>query len=247
VSPQASRAPTLIPAIDLKEGLCVRLVQGRFEDATVYGDDPAAMARRWESLGAEWIHLVDLDASLGRGGNRRAVSAIRAAVGARLELGGGIKSMGAVEFWLGEGIDRLVMGTAVVENPGLVERAAALFPGRIAAALDSLGLGLRTWGWERGAKEGLLEVAAGLPSLGVSVAIHTDVGRDGTQAGPNIPLAKEVARASGLPTIISGGVSGLGDLEDIRRLAPELAGAIAGKALYAGTLDFREGLQALQG
>ncbi|MDR2339551.1 MAG: 1-(5-phosphoribosyl)-5-((5-phosphoribosylamino)methylideneamino)imidazole-4-carboxamide isomerase [Deltaproteobacteria bacterium] len=237
----------LIPAIDLKDGKCVRLVRGEFDQATVYGHDPAIMALHWESQGAEWIHLVDLDASLGESGNRRAVESIRESVKAKLQLGGGIKDMRSVDFWIGAGIDRLIMGTALLEDPGLVRKAAGRHPGKIAAALDSKGTALRTWGWKVDAGRDLLETAASLASLGISLVIHTDVSRDGTQEGPNIPLTKEVAKASGLPTVISGGISGPGDLAAIRDGAPELYGAISGKALYAGTLSFGEGLAALAG
>jgi phosphoribosylformimino-5-aminoimidazole carboxamide ribotide isomerase len=235
----------LIPAIDLKDGKCVRLVKGLFDRMTVYGDDPAAMARRWEGLGAEWIHLVDLDASLGKTTNREAIKAIREAVSAKLQLGGGIKGMEAVDHFLGMGIDRVIMGTAIIESPGLVAQAARAWPGRIAAALDASGRSLRTWGWKKDGGKDLIETAKGLADMGVSIAIHTDVERDGTQDGPNVALSLEVAEASGLPTIVSGGIAGLADVRKVREEAPGLYGVITGKAIYAGTLDFREGLAAL--
>ncbi|MDR3154601.1 MAG: 1-(5-phosphoribosyl)-5-[(5-phosphoribosylamino)methylideneamino] imidazole-4-carboxamide isomerase [Deltaproteobacteria bacterium] len=231
----------LIPAIDLKDGKCVRLVQGDFERSTVYGLDPAETARGWERSGAALIHLVDLDASTGADANRAAVEAIRDAVSCPLQLGGGIKDMNAAERWIERGIDCLVMGTAVSENPGLVREASSRFPGRIAAALDSRGGILKTWGWRRDTGRGLLEAAASLKELGVSLVIHTDVDRDGTQDGPNIALAKEVAKVSGLPTVVSGGISGEADVKAVKAQAPELYGIITGKALYAGTLDFTKG------
>ncbi|MDR1313740.1 MAG: 1-(5-phosphoribosyl)-5-((5-phosphoribosylamino)methylideneamino)imidazole-4-carboxamide isomerase [Deltaproteobacteria bacterium] len=231
----------LIPAIDLKDGKCVRLVQGDFARSTVYGEDPAEVARQWERAGAALIHLVDLDASAGSDANRAAVEAIRGAVSCPLELGGGVKSMDSVDFWMEREIDRLVMGTAVSDNPGLVREASAKYPGKIAAALDSRGGVLKTWGWRRDGGRNLLEAAASLKELGVSLVIHTDVERDGTQLGPNIGLASEVAKVSGLPTVISGGVSGPGDILAVKAQAPELYGIISGKALYAGTLDFSRG------
>ncbi|MDR2199838.1 MAG: 1-(5-phosphoribosyl)-5-((5-phosphoribosylamino)methylideneamino)imidazole-4-carboxamide isomerase [Deltaproteobacteria bacterium] len=237
----------LIPAIDLKDGKCVRLLQGRFDEATVYGDDPALMARRWEGLGAEWIHLVDLDASRGRGENFRAVSAIRESVKASLQLGGGIKDLEKAERWFSRGVDRLVMGTAILENLRLVEKVCARHPGRIAAALDTADGKLKTWGWTREGVGGLEETAKVLRETGISLAIHTDILRDGTRNGPNIALAREVALLSGLPTIVSGGISGLEDLRRIKDEAPELHGAIAGKALYAGDLDFARGKELLSG
>ncbi|MDR1040351.1 MAG: 1-(5-phosphoribosyl)-5-[(5-phosphoribosylamino)methylideneamino] imidazole-4-carboxamide isomerase [Deltaproteobacteria bacterium] len=231
----------LIPAIDLKDGRCVRLIQGDFARSTVYGEDPAEMARNWENAGASLIHLVDLDASAGNDANRAAVEAIRDAVSCPLELGGGIKSMESVEYWLDREVDRLVMGTAVTENPGLVREACERYPGRIAAALDSRGGTLATWGWRRDGGRDLLEAAASLKEMGVSLVIHTDIERDGTQLGPNIELSSEVARVSGLPTIISGGISGPNDVGAVKARAPELYGIISGKALYAGTLDFSRG------
>jgi phosphoribosylformimino-5-aminoimidazole carboxamide ribotide isomerase len=235
----------LIPAIDLKDGKCVRLYRGRFDQATVYGDDPALTAIHWEGQGARLIHLVDLDASLGRDSNRRAISSIRESVKAELQLGGGMKSMEAVDFWLGEGIDRVIMGTALSEDPRLVERACSRWPGRIAAAVDAEGDRLKTWGWQG---EGPLTVSGLLPRLkgmGLSLVIYTDTERDGTQEGPNIPSTVKASELSGLPTVISGGISSLDDLIRIRAEAPGLFGAISGKALYAKTLDFREGAKAL--
>ncbi|MDR1546646.1 MAG: 1-(5-phosphoribosyl)-5-[(5-phosphoribosylamino)methylideneamino] imidazole-4-carboxamide isomerase [Deltaproteobacteria bacterium] len=235
----------LIPAIDLKDGLCVRLLRGRFEDATVYGRDPAAMARRWADAGAEWIHLVDLDGSLGFSeANLQAVAAVRAATDRRLQLGGGLKSLDALERWFDQGLDRLILGTAVCENPALVEAAAGRWPGRVAAALDASGRRLRVWGWQKDGGLDLLETAERLPDLGVSLIIHTDVDRDGAQEGPNLELAAEVAEVSGLPTVVSGGISGLEDLRAVRLRAaaqPRLTGVISGRALYEGTLDFQAG------
>jgi phosphoribosylformimino-5-aminoimidazole carboxamide ribotide isomerase len=231
----------LIPAIDLKDGQCVRLVQGRFEDKTVYGRDPAAMAERWASLGARLIHLVDLDGSIGRGGpNRKAISAIRGAVAVGLQLGGGLKDIDSLAAWFDLGLDRLIVGTAVCENPKMVEKAAGRWPGRLAAALDASGRELRVWGWQKGGGLDLLETAAGLRDLGVAMVIHTDVDRDGTQSGPNIPMAQEVMARSGLPTVVSGGVSGEADLVAVKE-AGGFFGAISGKALYEGTLDFPSG------
>jgi phosphoribosylformimino-5-aminoimidazole carboxamide ribotide isomerase len=239
----------LIPAIDLKDGLCVRLLRGRFEESTIYGRDPAAMARRWDEAGAEWIHLVDLDASLGDDRpNLKAVEAVRAATSRRLQLGGGLKSMKAMERLFDLGVDRLIMGTAVCENPALVEAAAARWPGRVAAALDASGRALKTWGWREDGGVDLLETAARLKSMGVSLVVHTDVDRDGAQVGPNLDLSVQVSEISGLPTLISGGVAGLDDLKalkDRRRSAPGLIGAISGRALYEGTLDYRSGASML--
>ncbi|MDR2302545.1 MAG: 1-(5-phosphoribosyl)-5-[(5-phosphoribosylamino)methylideneamino] imidazole-4-carboxamide isomerase [Deltaproteobacteria bacterium] len=235
----------LIPAIDLKDGQCVRLVQGRFEDKTVYGTDPAAMARRWADLGAKLIHLIDLDGSLGESEpNRQAIMAIRREVKIPLQLGGGLKTMDNLAAWFDLGLDRLILGTAVCENPQLVEKASARWPGRVAAALDASGRTLKVWGWCRDGGRDLLETAALLKNLGVSLIIHTDVDRDGTKAGPNLEMATKVRQSSGLPTIVSGGISGEGDLRAIKNVGG-FFGVISGKALYEGNLDFASGLALL--
>jgi phosphoribosylformimino-5-aminoimidazole carboxamide ribotide isomerase len=231
----------LIPAIDLKDGQCVRLVQGRFEDKTVYGTDPLAMARRWADLGAKLIHLVDLDGSLGDGNpNRAAIAAIRSGLGVELQLGGGLKAMDHLSAWFDLGVDRLILGTAVSENPALVEKAAARWPGRVAAALDASGRTLKVWGWRKDGGGDLLETASRLKNMGVSLIIHTDVDRDGTRAGPNLEMAAAVREISGLPTVVSGGISGESDLRAVKA-AGGFFGAISGKALYEGSLDFKAG------
>ncbi|MDR0882497.1 MAG: 1-(5-phosphoribosyl)-5-[(5-phosphoribosylamino)methylideneamino]imidazole-4-carboxamide isomerase [Candidatus Adiutrix sp.] len=233
----------LIPAIDLKNGQCVRLYQGRFEAKTVYGDDPAAVAARWAAEGAEWLHLVDLDGSLGdSAANRQALTAIRQQVGLKLELGGGIRSLETADRWFDLGLDRLILGTLACEDPDLTARIAAKYPGRVAVALDAVGREVRVRGWKESGGRDLLEIAAGLKGLGAALVIYTDVERDGTQAGPNVADTREVAKISGLPTICSGGIATVNDLEAIGPLAADgVVGAISGKALYEGTLDFRAG------
>ncbi|MDR2422380.1 MAG: 1-(5-phosphoribosyl)-5-[(5-phosphoribosylamino)methylideneamino] imidazole-4-carboxamide isomerase [Deltaproteobacteria bacterium] len=230
---------TLYPAIDLKAGRCVRLSQGRFEAETVYGNDPVAMARRWVGQGAEWIHLVNLDGSLGhQSANREAIAAMVKEVPARYQLGGGIRSLEAMEAWLDLGVERLILGTLVCESPELAEKACARFPGRLAASLDSIGTRLKVRGWLEDGGQDVLTTAAGLKKMGFSLAIHTDVERDGLLTGPNLALAAEVAKASGLPTLVAGGVAGPQDLWALKNLnAPGLIGAISGRAIYEGTLD----------
>jgi phosphoribosylformimino-5-aminoimidazole carboxamide ribotide isomerase len=237
----------LFPAIDLKEGKCVRLYKGRFEEKTVYGDDPAAMAERWANAGAEWLHMVDLDGSLGdSAANRAAIQAIRARVGLKMQLGGGIRSLDVIRQWFGLGLDRLILGTAVCENPGLLEAAAATFPGRLAVGLDAVGEDLRVRGWKESGGYNLFAMAASLKNLGAAVIIYTDVERDGTGEGPNLENTRRVAEVSGLPAIASGGVATLDDLRALRPLEKSgVIGAISGKALYAGTLDFAAGQKLL--
>ncbi|UQZ90644.1 1-(5-phosphoribosyl)-5-[(5-phosphoribosylamino)methylideneamino]imidazole-4-carboxamide isomerase [Deltaproteobacteria bacterium Smac51] len=237
----------LFPAIDLKDGKCVRLYKGRFEEQTIYGEDPAAMAGRWAEAGAKWLHLVDLDGSLGdSSANRAALEAIRKRVDLKMQLGGGIRSLDIVRRWFDLGVERLIMGTVVCENPALVEQAAAEFPGRIAVGLDAVGEDVRVRGWKESGGHKLFDVAASLKNLGAAVVIYTDVERDGTGVGPNIENTRRVAEVSGLPTIASGGVSTLEDLVALKPLGPSgVIGAISGKALYAGTLDFARGRELL--
>ncbi|MDR3037994.1 MAG: 1-(5-phosphoribosyl)-5-[(5-phosphoribosylamino)methylideneamino]imidazole-4-carboxamide isomerase, partial [Candidatus Adiutrix sp.] len=228
----------LLPAIDLKEGSCVRLRQGRFEERTVYGRDPAAVAERWAEAGAEWLHLVDLDGSLGDSrANRRALLDILGRVKLKLQLGGGVRSREAADRWFDLGLDRLIMGTVACEQPALVAEVAAGYPGRLAVALDAIGRQVRVRGWRESGGVDLFEAAAGLKDLGVALVIYTDVERDGTRAGPNVESTRQVARLSGLPTICSGGVAALGDLEAVKPLAADgVVGVISGKALYEGSL-----------
>jgi phosphoribosylformimino-5-aminoimidazole carboxamide ribotide isomerase len=192
---------------------------------------------------------VDLDGSLGHNEeNRKAIAAVRKAVKVELQLGGGLKTLESLAAWFDLGLDRLILGTAVCENPSLVEQACSHWPGKVAAALDASGRDLKVWGWCRDGGRDLLETAACLRNQGVSLIIHTDVDRDGTREGPNLELASLVAETSGLPTIISGGVSGLEDLKAARDFGQKgFYGIISGKALYEEMLDFVSGDRILNG
>ena len=239
----------LFPAIDLKDGACVRLFKGRFEEQTVYSRDPAAMAENWAEAGAEWLHLVDLDASLGNSrANRRALLDIIDRVSLKLQLGGGIRSLEDAERWFDLGLDRLILGTVVCERPDLASEIAARYPGRLAVALDAAGNRVRIRGWQTDSGADLFETAAGLRNLGAALVIYTDVERDGARLGPNIESTRQVARVSGLPTVCSGGVSSLEDLAALKTLAADgVVGVISGKALYEGDLDFAAGQALLRG
>jgi phosphoribosylformimino-5-aminoimidazole carboxamide ribotide isomerase len=236
---------TLFPAIDLKDGRCVRLFKGRFNEATVYGDDPVAMAQRWVNEGANYLHLVNLDGSIGlKNANLAAIRNIVKSVPVKLQLGGGVRTLEDMKAWLDLGVDRLILGTVICEDPKLVAKAASLFPTRLAASLDSVGERLKIRGWLEDGGQDVLTAASRLKDLGVSVVIHTDVDRDGAQSGPNLELAAKVAQAADLPTIVAGGVSGLKDLLALRDLqAPNIIGAITGRAIYEGTLDLAAGLK----
>lgn len=231
------------------KGDAFRLLQGRFDQETVYGHDPAAMARRWAEAGAEWIHLVDLDGSVGsRPVNQEAVLAIREAVSVNLELGGGIRDLETITFYLESGLNRIILGTAALQNPALVKEAASLFPGRIAVGLDARGSQIMVQGWTEATNQDLIDLARRYEDLGVAVLIYTDIDRDGMRTGPNLERTRDLARAVNIPVIASGGVK---DLEDIKQLLPleadNVIGIITGKALYEGSLDFTQALALVSG
>ena len=232
----------VIPAIDLKEGRCVRLLQGKFDQETVYGDDPAAMARRWADQGAELIHLVDLDGSVGQKPvNREAILAIRDAVKVKLELGGGIRDMDTISFYLGHGIDRVILGTAAHRDPELVRGAAGRFPGRIVVGIDARGSKVVVEGWTEDTGQDYIDLARFFQGMGVAAIIYTDVDRDGMRTGPNLERTRTLAKSIDIPVIASGGVK---DIDDIKALLPleadGVVGVISGKALYEGNLDFKQ-------
>ncbi len=235
----------LYPAIDLKDGQCVRLLRGEMEAATVFGDDPAAQARAFEAAGAEWLHLVDLNGAFaGRPVNADAVAAILDAVSLPVQLGGGIREMATVERWVEAGVARVILGTAAVENPGLVREAAATFPGRVAVGLDARRGKVATRGWAETTDTNATDLARAFEDAGVAAIIYTDIDRDGAMAGPNIPATEALARAVSIPVIASGGVSSLADLVALRNTGA-IAGAISGRALYDGAIDLHDALAAL--
>ena len=227
----------VIPAIDLKDGVCVRLLQGRAEDVTVYSDDPVAMARRWVSLGAELIHIVDLDGAFtGEQKNIEAVKLIREAVDVGLELGGGIREIQRIEMLVAMGIERVILGTVAAERPELVAEACERFPGRIIAGIDANDGMVATKGWTEttGMQAGLL--ALKMQGMGVSGIIYTDISRDGMMTGPNVEATAAMVQSTGVPVIASGGVSSLTDIKRLSEI-PGIFGAITGKALYSGAMD----------
>ena len=235
----------LYPAIDLKDGNCVRLLRGDMEAATVFGTDPAAQALAFQQAGARWLHLVDLNGAFaGRPVNAAAVESILAAVSIPLQLGGGIRDMETIGFWLDRGVRRVILGTVAVENPALVTEAAQRFPGRIAVGIDARGGRVATRGWAQETEVMATDLARSFEHAGVAAIIYTDIDRDGAMQGPNVAATAALARAVSIPVIASGGVSRLEDLIELRD-SGVIAGAISGRALYDGAIDLAQALQAL--
>lgn len=235
----------LYPAIDLKDGNCVRLLRGDMEAATVFGTDPAAQARAFQDAGAEWLHLVDLNGAFeGKPVNAAAVEAILAATDIPAQLGGGIRDMATIESWLDRGLTRVILGTVAVENPDLVREAADAFPGRIAVGIDARAGKVATRGWATETDVNATDLARRFQDVGVAAIIYTDIDRDGAMGGPNIHATEALARAVTIPVIASGGVSSLADLKALDD-TKVIAGAISGRALYDGALDLRQALAAL--
>jgi phosphoribosylformimino-5-aminoimidazole carboxamide ribotide isomerase len=234
----------LFPAIDLKDGQCVRLKLGEMAQATVFNDDPAAQARAFQAQGFEYLHIVDLNGAFaGRPVNGPAVEAILGAVTIPVQLGGGIRDLATIEAWLGKGVRRVILGTAAVRDPRLVRDACRAFPGRIAVGIDARGGKVAVEGWAETSELSAAELAQRFEGAGVAAIVYTDIDRDGILKGLNLPATAALAGATSIPVIASGGLAGLDDIEALLR--PEyrrLAGAIAGRALYDGRLDAKQAL-----
>lgn len=235
----------LYPAIDLKDGNCVRLLRGDMQEATIFGTDPAAQARAFQDAGAQYLHLVDLNGAFaGHPVNAAAVEAILAAITIPAQLGGGIRDIATIESWLSRGLDRVILGTVAVEDPALVIEAASAFPGRIAVGIDARRGRVATRGWATETDIDATDLARQFQDAGVAALIYTDIDRDGAMGGPNLAATEALARAVSIPVIASGGVSTLADLQALAATGV-IAGAITGRALYDGAIDLREALTAL--
>ena len=235
----------LYPAIDLKDGQCVRLLRGEMAAATVFGDDPAAQAAACVGAGSRWLHLVDLNGAFaGHPVNAAAVEAILARVDVPCQLGGGIRDMATIEMWLAKGLARVILGTVAVENPDLVRQAARAFPGQVAVGIDARGGFVATRGWAEETRVQAVDLARRFEDAGVAAIIYTDIDRDGAMQGPNIAATEALARSVAIPVIASGGVSRMGDLLALRDTGV-IAGAISGRALYDGAIDLADALRAL--
>jgi phosphoribosylformimino-5-aminoimidazole carboxamide ribotide isomerase len=241
-------AVILFPAIDLKDGQCVRLKLGDMAQATVFNDDPAAQARHFEQQGFAWLHLVDLNGAFaGKPVNEGAIDAILGAVSMPVQLGGGIRSLAHVETWLGKGIRRVILGTVALRDPALVRQACRLFPGRIAVGIDAKGGRVAVEGWAETSELTAVELARRFSDAGVAAIIFTDIDRDGVLKGLNIESTLELARSVPIPVIASGGLASMDDIE--RLLQPDcriLEGAISGRALYDGRIDVTRALKLIR-
>ena len=236
----------LYPAIDLKDGQCVRLLRGEMEAATVFGDDPAAQALKFQAAGCEWLHLVDLNGAFaGQPVNGAAVEAILKSVKVPAQLGGGIRDIATIAMWLEKGLSRVILGTVAVENPTLVREAARAFPSQIAVGIDARKGRVATKGWATETDVMATDLALSFQDAGVAAIIYTDIDRDGAMQGPNIEATVALARGVSIPVIASGGVSRMEDLIALRDTGV-IAGAISGRALYDGAIDLAAALNTLK-
>jgi len=238
----------LFPAIDLKEGVCVRLEQGDMARARIFNRDPAVQAQAFETQGFEYLHIVDLDGAFaGKPMNAAAVERILEAVSMPVQLGGGIRDMATVEGWLGKGITRVIIGTAAVRDPTLVKNAAKQFPGRVAVGLDARDGKVAVEGWAETSELTVLDIARRFEDAGVAAIIYTDISRDGLLTGLNLNATIALAEAISIPVIASGGLASIDDVKAmLEPRAKKLAGAIAGRALYDGRLDAAEALKLIR-
>lgn len=234
----------IFPAIDLRGGKCVRLFKGDFSRETIFSDNPSAVAVKWEELGAKYLHVVDLDGALrGKSINRAAIRSILSAVHIPVELGGGIRSLDDIEAALTLGIQRVILGSAAVENPDLVKTAWEKFGERVIVAIDARDGIVATQGWESSGAISAVELAKQMAACGIKTAIYTDIARDGTLQGINLEATIELAKESGLKVIASGGVSSLDDIRQVKEHeADGLEGVIVGQAIYTGRIDLSRAL-----
>ncbi len=240
---------TLYPAIDLKDGVCVRLKRGDMDEATVYEDNPAKQAEAFQDAGSNWLHVVDLNGAFaGHPVNKDAVAAILSIAKVPVQLGGGIRDMAGIEAWLAAGISRVILGSAAVKNPILVHQACKSFPGRVAVGIDARDGFVATEGWAETSTLPAPDLARRFQDAGVAAIIYTDIARDGMLSGLNLEQTMALAENLGIPVIASGGVGSLEDLHALRRAAihaPGIEGVIVGRALYDGRIDIGSALEAL--
>jgi phosphoribosylformimino-5-aminoimidazole carboxamide ribotide isomerase len=241
----------IIPAIDIKDGHCVRLKQGDMQSVTVFSEDPAAMARHWMDLGAERLHLVDLNGAVaGIPKNEMSIREVVSVIGDEIpvQLGGGIRDLDTIERYLDDGITYVIIGTAAVKNPGFLHDACGAFPGHIMVGLDARDGKVATDGWSKMTGHDVIDLAHKFEDYGVEAIIYTDIGRDGMLSGVNIDATVKLARAVNIPVYASGGLHSIDNIKALAQYEAEgIAGAIAGRAIYEGTLDFKDALKAARG
>ncbi len=239
----------LFPAVDIKDGRCVRLEQGRADAVTVFGEDPAASAMHWVDLGAEYLHIVDLDGAFsGTARNFELVGRICKQAGIPVQLGGGVRDLKTAQAYAEAGVTRLIIGTIALEQPELFAEICSALPGKVGVSLDAVDGRLKSRGWVTDAGLTVADVLPRIEAAGAAFIIYTDINRDGMQSGVNIPALTALCEATALPVVAAGGVTNLGDLKALAPLcAKGLEGAITGRAIYAGTLDFAEGLAFTKG
>ena len=236
----------LYPAIDLKDGQCVRLVRGDMAQATVFNTDPAAQARAFASQGFGWIHVVDLNGAFtGTSVNAAAVESVLRAVKLNIQLGGGIRTLANIESWLAKGISRVVLGTVALRDPDLVKAACKRWPGKIAVGIDARGGRVAVQGWAEATDVAVLDLAKRFEDSGVACIIYTDIDRDGVLEGVNVDSTAALANAVRIPVIASGGVAGIDDIRRLKQANANIAGVIAGRAIYDGRLDPADALALL--
>lgn len=233
----------IIPAIDIKDGHCVRLKQGDMADATIFSEDPGAMAAHWKAQGAKRLHLVDLNGAVaGKPKNEGAIKQIVAALKEEIpiQLGGGIRDLDTIERYLDDGISYVIIGTAAVKNPGFLHDACGAFPGHIIVGLDAKDGKIATDGWSKLTKHDVIDMAKKFEDYGAEAIIYTDIGRDGMLSGVNIEATLKLAQAMQIPVIASGGLSSIKDIQELKKIEGDgVIGTIAGRAIYDGTLDFK--------
>lgn len=235
------------PAIDLKDGACVRLLRGKMEDATVFNADPTAQAQEFEQQGAEWLHLVDLNGAFaGAPVNADVVTALLGGVTLPVQLGGGVRDRKTIDLWLERGIARVVLGTAAARNPELVRSAAKAHPGRIAVGIDARGGKVAVEGWAETTELTARELAKRFEDAGVAAIIFTDIDLDGAMQGPNVEATAALAEATSIPIIASGGVSKMADLQALKDSGAPLNGVISGRAVYEGAIDLADAVRMLK-
>jgi len=239
----------IFPAIDIKDGRCVRLMQGDPDRVTIYGNDPVGVARRWEDEGAEWLHIVDLDGAFSKAPKNRAiVLEIAKAVSIPIQVGGGIRNRDTIEEYIASGVERVILGTVALEQPDLMHEACERHPSRVALGIDARNGMVAIEGWKVTTDTDVRTLVEGFSGLPLAAIIYTDIHRDGMQTGVNLEATRRLLESTSIPVIASGGVATLADIEALLPLAESgLLGVITGRAIYNGTLDLREGLALVRG